>query len=449
VPTPLPTGSTMGTPTGTPVPTATPTVGEPASIQFVSAEPQTVGVRASGQAEQSVLTFKVTDAIGSPVVGAPVNFSLTGIGNESINPESSSTGSAGLVTTTFTSGTRATTVRVTASTGSLFAQSTAVSVLGAPPAMNRFSLSAEKVNVAGRVRSGIEDKVSAFVNDRFGNAVPPTNVSFTTNSASVVPASGSMPIVTGPNGVATATLLTEGRMTDIPPTGIVTVLAYTRGEEGFLDNNGNGFFDAGDTIVTDNVPEPFIDFRPPPVALIPPLSPPSDMGCSFPAPDNVCNNAFDPGVQFELFIDTKPLNGVWNPQGTSGAWDDNILVFDTLPITFSGPLVTPVVSPSSFAIPDGGAQVFTITVHDDLRNPLVGGSTVSITSTAGQVVGGDITVPDGESFNQLVNGLTRFTFVIQDSEVGDTDPPKPTTVTVSVQSDNGSGAFIVASGTVD
>jgi hypothetical protein len=272
------------------------------------------------------------------------------------------------------------------------------------------------------------------VNDRFGNAVPPgTVVSFTSNGASVV-----SPTTTDASGAATVNLVTEAQ---IPPSGIVQVLAFTRGEEQFLDNNGNGVFDQGtDTIVGDNLPEPFIDFRP---------YPPLDAGCPVSAPSAKCNNLFDPSTLFELFIDSGPKNGIWDAQGTSGVWDNNILVFGTFPVTFSGDLQTPVMAPNTFAIGNGGSQTFTLEVHDDLLNPLVGGSTITITAGKAQVLGGSITVPDGESFNQLVSGLTQFAFTLADANPTDTDPPDAVNVVVTVSSPNGSGSFTIGSGTVD
>jgi len=299
----------------------------------------------------------------------------------------------------------------------------------------RFSIAPDRLNIAGRVQLGIENEVSAFVNDRFGNAVPPgTAVSFISNGASVV-----NPTTTDADGVAVATLITEE---EIPPTGIVTVLAFTRGEEPFRDSNGNGVFDPGvDSIAIDHAVEPFIDFRPLPAF---------DAGCTIFPPSSFCNLEFDPSVPYELFVDAN-RNEIWDRQGTAGVWDTNILVFRTIAVTFSGPLVTPVVSPASFAIPNGGSQLFTVEVHDDLRNPLVGGSTIAITVNGGLVFGSPITVPDGQSFNQLVNGLNRFSFVVSDAQPVE-DPPQPpiaTSVVVTVASENGSGSFILASGTID
>lgn len=438
--TPPPTATPTVTDTATATPTPTPTL-PPAAIQFSGANPPQIGVRASGLAEQSVLTFKVTDANTNPVAGIEVTFQVSSVGGESVDPATAVTDAAGLARTTLTSGTRTTAVQVIArvdrdgnGTPDFSAQSTGVSVLGAPPSMTRYSVAPQRLNVAGRVTFGLEDPISAFVNDRFGNAVPPgTAVNFVTNGASIVNSTA-----TTTAGVATATLITEG---EVPPTGIVTVLAFTRGEEGFLDNNGNGPFDDGiDSIVTDDVPEPYIDFRP-----LPGL----DAGCPISAPSPLCNNLFDPQTRFEHFIDAGALNGVWDAQGTTGVWDDDIFIFARATVTFSGPLVTPVVTPSSFTVPDGGSQTFILEVHDDLVNPLVGGSTITVTSNAGEVVGGNITIPDGQSFNQLVGGLTQFSFALVDDEPGDEEGPAPASITVTVTSQNGDGAFVLAGGTVD
>jgi hypothetical protein len=439
------------TTTVTPLPTATGTATPPAgSIQFISAQPAAIGVRGSGLPEQSTMTFQVNNTLGLPIPGVTVQFALNGTGSETLTPLTAVSDSSGRVTTAVTSGIQASAVRVVASVVSnpgIAAQSTAIAVLGAPPAVNHFSVAAKQLNIQGRVTLGLTDQISAFVNDRFGNAVPPgTAVSFTTNASSVVNQT-----TTDTSGVATATLLTEGV---VPPSGIVTVMAYTRGEESFLDNNGNGIFDAGDSILTDDLPEPFIDFRP---------LPPGDAGCSVGAPSSFCNGRFNTGTAFERFIDTNN-NGVWDSgpppngtlgQGTHGVWDNNVFVFATFPVTFSGPLVTPTLAGCSsppcngFSIPNGGSITFTINVHDDLLNPIVGGSTIAITSNTGAISGGAITVPDGESFNQLIPGLTQFKFVLADADATTiTSPAAPATVVVTVTSPNGTATTTIASGTI-
>jgi hypothetical protein len=217
----------------------------------------------------------------------------------------------------------------------------------------------------------------------------------------------------------------------------------------------------------DDVIEPYIDFRNLPPFLAAPLGLPSDAACpivvdvdddavpdtSLPTP--LCNDAFDINTPFEMFVDGGTFNGVWDTQGTSGVWDNNIMIWGNSYVTFSGPLQTPVASPSTFAVPDGGAQIITLEVHDDLYNPLVGGSSISIQddddSSPAQVATtpSSIAVPDGHSFNKLVDGLTRFTFVVADALPGDGAGPRSVAITVTIGSANGSGSFIVATGTVD
>jgi hypothetical protein len=98
--------------------------------------------------------------------------------------------------------------------------------------------------------------------------------------------------------------------------------------------------------------------------------------------------------------------------------------------------------------PDGGGQTFELIVSDDLLNPLVGGSAITVEANAGTVIGGDITVPDGESFNQLVDGLTRFHFTLLDDAPGEGETDTPISITVTIESENGDTSAIVASGVI-
>jgi hypothetical protein len=175
-----------------------------------------------------VVTFIARDTQNRPIANAPVQFQITGSGTEILDPTMAFTDESGSVQTVVTSGTRATTIRVTAladtngdAVADIAVQSQIVSILGAPPVINRFSVGPERKNVSGRILFGQQVEIGAFVNDRFGNAVPPgTAVSFISNGASVV-----NPSPTDATGQASATLLTEG---EVPPSGIVTVLAFTR-----------------------------------------------------------------------------------------------------------------------------------------------------------------------------------------------------------------------------
>jgi hypothetical protein len=143
------------------------------------------------------------------------------------------------------------------------------------------------------------------------------------------------------------------------------------------------------------------------------------------------------------------------------------VIFATATVTFSGhtarPIVTNVIDPtnpipcvnpdgslvdSCFAIPNGGAATFTVEVHD-LYNPLIAGSTVAVTANDTDAILGQITLLDGQSFNQLVDGLTRFTFILKDPNPFDTNLPTNSLIEVKVNSENDSGDFVVGQGTVD
>ena len=218
------------------------------------------------------------------------------------------------------------------------------------------------MNIIGRRVFGLQDVIEVFVNDqlrqrgsrRYGGELH-------RNGASVV--NPAPPMYRRREG---NTLITEE---EVPDTGIVQVLAFTRGEEQFLDNNGNGVFDQGlDTVLKENLPEPFIDFRPLPLL---------DAFCPTFPPSPFCNLMFDPDTEFEMFVDENE-DGVWGIQGTVGVWDNNLLIFEAIPVTFSGFRATPVayldaagtIPPGSpFAISNGSELTIYIAVHDTCGIP--------------------------------------------------------------------------------
>jgi len=402
--TPLPTS----TPTPTIQDTATPTITftpRPGAMAFVGADPPMIGVRGAGIPEQSIVTFRVTDDQANPIAGVAVRFSVQSIGGETVSPGEAVTGPDGRVSTVVTSGRRTSSVRVRAelvSNTSIFTVSAGITVVGAPPAADRFSMAAQFVNVAGRVTLGLEDVITAFLNDRFGNAVPEgTAVSFLSNASSVV-----NPATSDADGRASATLLTEGGR--FPPDGIVRVLGFTRGEEPFIDANGDGIYNPGETFF--DVPEPFIDAN--------------------------GNGVYDPGDAFELFVDVNG-NGTWDAAQGPGVWDSNALIFDVVPVTFSGGTVVTLEPSSGFIIPDGGGVDFTLRVADSLNNPLVAGTTISITPGDGlslRGIPGSFTLEGSQSFGQTIPGVNLFTFSVIDAAPGEGAANQSVEVIVSINS---------------
>ncbi len=98
-----------------------------------------------------------------------------------------------------------------------------------------------------------------------------------------------------------------------PRDGLVTIIVLAKGEEGFIDLNGNGVWDAGEPFIDQG--EPFID-----------------------ANDN---GVYDPG---EYFVDLNG-NGVYD--GPNGKWDADTTIWAETRVLYTGaPSITTVVAAS-------------------------------------------------------------------------------------------------------
>ncbi len=93
-----------------------------------------------------------------------------------------------------------------------------------------------------------------------------------------------------------------GTLVHNPRDGLVTIIVLANGEEGFVDSNGNGVYDAG---------EPFLDMGEPYI-------------------DANDNGKYDPG---EYFVDLNK-NGVYD--GPNGVWDANTVIWAETRILYTG-----------------------------------------------------------------------------------------------------------------
>jgi hypothetical protein len=428
--------------------------GPAGSLEFVSALPTVIGVKGSALPQKSTITFRVRDVNGNPVTdGTLITFTLiSGVGGgETLEPTQVGT-TAGLASTVLTSGTVSGPVRVQASLTvgviTLTSSSTNVSIAGGAPSGAHLGVAPAFRNIAGLVTQGIICPVVAIAGDRFGNPVPlNTAISFFTNGGVVSPqgltdelGNAFSEIKTGP---PTPRVDATTNFSD-PRTGVVTIIAVTQGEETFIDSNGNGLFDGPQEFDPSDpeldTPEPFIDH----INLC--------NGLPFPAPcpaDPVNppilsgNNQFDPTDRFELFIDANG-NGTWDPP--NGVWDANKPIFASTTVLFSGPTQLSVGvlqadgscsgDPSGFNVPDAGSsQAFCFLVRDPAGRPLVGGTQITVTTSAGAISGtSSISLPDTQRGGP---GITFFAFAVVDDDPGDPDPPADALVTVSVTSPSG------------
>ncbi|MCG7922162.1 MAG: hypothetical protein N0C81_10800 [Candidatus Thiodiazotropha lotti] len=251
------------------------------SMQFVSAEPSVIGIRGVGLTEVSKVSFQVLDTNGNPVTQQVVNFSLnTDIGGVSIPAGSIKATSDinGIVRTDVKSGTVPTTVRVTASLESnplISTQSDGLVISTGVSDQNSMTISALELNPECWNIDRRQVRITATAADHFNNPVPDgTAVYFTTEGGFIESQCQTTDgwcfvLWTSSNPRPVADLLPGGL-------GRVTVLATMLGEESFVDANGNGVLDQGDTPfasmpeafrddnednVRDPVAEEFVDFN--------------------------------------------------------------------------------------------------------------------------------------------------------------------------------------------
>ncbi|QIR14820.1 Ig-like domain-containing protein [Shewanella aestuarii] len=250
------------------------------SISFVSAQPENIGILGTGGVESSTVKFKVLDKNGNPVSNQEVSFSLnTSVGGVAITPILATTNNQGIVQTVVTSGTVATSLRVTATVENgavpaITSQSKQLIISTGIPDQDSFSLSAEVLNAEGWNRDGTTVVVTARMADAFNNPVPDgTTVSFTTEGGSIEDACQT---VKGACSVTWTSQLPRpegeviidgtGLMNRNPDSalsydpalnvygniygqkygGRATITATAIGEESFPDLNGNGRFDASE-----------------------------------------------------------------------------------------------------------------------------------------------------------------------------------------------------------
>jgi hypothetical protein len=242
--------------------TVTVTAAGVGSISFISAVPELIGLQGTGGLgfeETSTVKFKVVDSGGANVVGADVDFSLsTAVGGITLAPATGTSDSAGEVQTVVTSGTVATSVRVTATVVGLAGgtQSSVLVISTGLPDQDSFSWSVACPNVEALGFDGVENDVTVRLADRFQNPVPDgTAVSFTAEGGNIESSCQTTTNATQ-SGFCTVTWTSSDPR---PANGRVTVLATAIGEESFTDGNGNGTFDSATADSFSDLGEQFRD----------------------------------------------------------------------------------------------------------------------------------------------------------------------------------------------
>jgi hypothetical protein len=357
-----------GTSATTTIAVAAPTTG---SLIFVSAVPSQIFLSGSGANTQGTLTFKLTSS-GVVQANQPIDFTLTG------NPGGVKIGSAANTSTSFSSltdsagnvllpvfaGGVAGSVTVHAIwhiNPGITADSSGFTIASGPPQQKTISLSVDKNITAGADIDGDPVVITARVADANGNPVPDgTVVNFVSSggqinrSCSTTTANGGLN-ATG-FSVCSVKLISQAFR---PSNGRVAVLAYLEGINNYVDNNGNGLYDSGDTL--------------------------KDQGDAY--RDDNENGQYDPG-EFIITKGVLPLvacGGTGKPTPARANTCTGLLsttVRSQIMILWSSAATLPIftrVTSSSFTSPDAAVFKFYLNSSGVAGNllPLPGGTTVS------------------------------------------------------------------------
>jgi len=388
------------------------------SIVFVSATPENVSILGTGGDESSVVQFKVLDKNNNVVTNQNVLFELnTEIGGVKIDPLQATTDNSGLVQTVVTTGTVATSLRVTAtvdngSIPAISSQSSQLIVSTGIPDQDSFSLSSTILNAEGWDVDGTEVTVVARMADAFNNPVPDgTTVSFTTEGGSIEDAcqtlngacsvkwtsqlprpegetilNGAGQMFRNPNAdlAFDSTLGIYGNIYGQKYGGRATVTATAIGEESFPDLNGNGRFDAAEA-------------------------------SEFLSGTDVTGQAFDLNDAFNDYNE----DGIFNPQqagGQSGGSLEKLVdfnsngVFDLKDGKYNGVLCS---DPVHSACADGTSDSKSLFVRRSLVI-VMSGSTAYATESNNIVIADSTGTHTGGSIQIIGKGSATATFTISD-----------------------------------
>ena len=314
-------------------------------IRFVSATPSVIYQAGSVGTNTSLVNFKVIDSVGAAVQGENVTVSLSNT-DGGINfcglQMSAISDKDGLVTFSVCSGTLPATVQVRATLNSnplITTNSNLLTIQTGVASQRFFDLSANKLNfyAGGQFTTQVNGNsvdMTAYAADRQGNPVPDrTKIVFVTEGGQINSSGLSSCEISG--GSCTVRLIGQAyrplgssAANGDPRPGRVTVLAYTDGEEYFIDANNNNRYDAGELF--EDLGLPYLDkdeSRSFAASYTNLVAGTSDGETSYPLPAGAAGSLTCPaGANIGLSVAST----------CNGTWDGNTKVRRDLVIVFSG-----------------------------------------------------------------------------------------------------------------
>jgi hypothetical protein len=220
-----------------------------------------------------IVSFTVFDNFGNPIEGKEVDFvlSTTSVG-ASLSAPAGVTNENGLVTAAVNSGSTHGILSITATTatntgGTISTASLPISVTTGSADQNSFNLVIDTINPRAWDVDGATISFSASAADTFQNPVPDgTVINFFAESGRIQPScetsGGTCSVIwtsANPRPGLDLSGYLKTNAVGFPGydatwqggrAGVATVIAYTNGDAGFSDGNGNGLLDIGEAYVT-------------------------------------------------------------------------------------------------------------------------------------------------------------------------------------------------------
>ena len=391
----------------------------------------------SGGQTQTLVQFLLTNALGEGIPSQDVLVSLKTLNGGvpkatfgtkgNVAPVSLITDSTGKVSIPIFSGTVPTNVLVNAvlvSNASVQTDSSIVAVASGRPSQNRVSLSLGKLSIPGFDVDGAETTVTMALADRQGNPVPDgTAVNFVTEGGVLIP-----PVcVTG--GVAGDSRCTVNirSQNPRPADGRVSILAYSPGDEEFVDTNFNNIYDCGESF--------------------------TDLGTAFRSNGAVAagvpaGSSFVPGafsVPRSGSLSTCSAASTPTPTAGDGVWgsadvrQQAVLIFATDTVKVGTPTWTPTPTSPPSTPPTSRTQVVLV-ISDANNNSIPTGSGLAVSVTDGSptqpMIGttiGTCTL-SGISNDKVPNTVDPLSLVVSLKDCVAGDQVKLTVTTAATQS---------------
>jgi hypothetical protein len=304
-----------------------------------------MGVNGSGFNEQAQVGFKVVDSSGNPATGVSVSFSIPNAPSGTTVSPSGVTNAQGIATATVSAGPviGAIVVKAVAIPNRVQVDSANIGIRGAKVSNQGFSLACDLVNIAvyasASPPAAFNVPCRVKVVDRYNNPVGTgTTVNFKVEAGNIENAVATKAYTASGSNADEGTGVVRfnttggtffpvdvdpldadpnqspfprepeprgpyGNLIGNPRDGLVTIIAYTRGEEWFDDTNNNGARDSGEQFIDQG--EPFVDSND--------------------------NGIRDTG---ETYIDEAPADGQWN--GPNGTWDNNTSIWTETRMLYTG-----------------------------------------------------------------------------------------------------------------